>query len=916
MIALPKLAWPREPYRGIEQFRFIDRPIFFERRDETRRLVRLVSIYRGTLLYGESGVGKSSMINAGFIPAMLEEGFLPERLRVQPIPGSEFVVERIALTDEGTAPYLPSRFSADDEQRTRLVFSTADVQARLAAEHEGGAPLLIFDQFEEFVTLFEEAPESREKFAEAAQAQNTLLNFFRDLLRDETMPVKLLFVFREDYLAKLSKLFALVPNLRDQHIRLTFPDSSVLKKLIRGPFVAEIPPEHFGRIISDDLADKLCAALAERSESGTINLTEVQIACLSLWRDPKAESLFDTTPNRAEVVQKLLEGHLTGSLDRLSVGLREPAVAILRHLVTSAGTRNIILESDLLERLNASEKIPLPLGKRALEELYGQSRLVRRQRRNEAYFYDITSEFLVPWIQRQRALSDERLAMRRFRKRAAIAGAVVLVFVLTIAGVLIYLQREAAKDAEDAARVRAEEDQKQIKAREKALEQSTVVFQQQLKNEGVDNTKRAAESVTAKEDPGYTTVPPVSNQPPTATATATATPPPAAETAGAAEFATDKLFVGHQRGVWSARYSSPKFGAALANKSGSYLITASRDQTARVWDLRADGDFVLRGHQGEVNDAAFNPDPATGGRGWQMATASDDKRVGLWKMNDAAHPKFLNGHTDAVSGLAWSGDGNFLATSSKDKTVRIWNLSKPEPTATILAKHDGSVWLPDLVELGGKAWLVTPSSDGTARLWNFPGGEPCLFSSNAPEDREVLRHGAPVRRAVMDSKARWIVTAGGDGQAIVWDRNTGARHAVVSHEKPVRDVAFKPDSTLFVTASDDGTAQVWDAQTGKGIVTLKGHTNCVFSARFTSYGPGVVTVSWDQTARLWNYETKKCVAILRGSLDVLWSVEMAPNGNSFSTSSGDSTARIWPMRRIPGGDAFAPPQPQQLQMAK
>lgn len=908
MIALPKLAWPREPYRGIEQFRFIDRPIFFERRDETRRLVRLVSIYRGTLLYGESGVGKSSMINAGFIPAILEEGFLPERLRVQPIPGAELVVERLALTDEGTAPFLPSRFSTDDEQRNRLVFSTADVQARLAAEHEGGAPLLIFDQFEEFVTLFEEAPETREKFAEAGQAQNTLLNFFRDLLRDESLPVKLLFVFREDYLAKLSKLFALVPNLRDQHIRLTFPDSSVLKKLVRGPFVSEIPPEHFGRIISDEVADKLCAALAERSESGTVNLTEVQIACLSLWRDPRSESLFDATPNRAAVVQKLLEGHLTGSLDRLSVGLREPAVAVLRHLVTSAGTRNIILESDLLDRLNISEKIPLPVGKRALEELSGQSRLVRRQRRNEAYFYDITSEFLVPWIQRQRALSDERVAIRRFRKRVGIAGAMILLFVLTIAGVLIYLQQEAAKDAADAAKVRAEEDQKQIKAREKALAQSTVVFEQQLRKEGVDNQKRAAETVTAKEDYVYAVAPPVE--------AANATPPPAAESAGAAEFVTDKLFVGHDRGVWSARYTSQKFAATLPGKSGSYIITASRDQTARIWDLKADNDSVLRGHKGEVNDAVFNPDPATGGGGWQIATASDDKRVGLWKINDLGHPKYLSGHTDAVTGLAWSGDGNFLATTSKDRTVRIWDLTRPEPTAAILDKHEGSVWLPNLVELGGKAWLVTPSYDGTARLWNFPGGEPCTFSSNPPEDSEVLRYGAPVRRAVMDSKARWIVTAGSDGRAIVWDRNTGAKLAVVSHEKGVRDVAFKPDSSLFVTASADGTAQVWDAQTGKGIVTLKGHTDCVFSARFTTVGPGVVTVSWDQTARLWNYETKKCVAILKGHLDVLWSVEMAPGGNNLTTTSGDGTARIWPLRRIPGGDAFCPPTPPQQQMAK
>ena len=134
-----------------------------------------------------------------------------------------------------------------------------------------------------------------------------MLDFFHTLLRDETLPVKLLFVFREDYLAKLSKLFALVPNLRDQNVRLTFPDSSVLKKLIRGPFtLSEIPPEHFGCVISDELADKMCAALEERSDTGSINLTEVQIACLSLWRDPKAESLFDATPNRAEVIQRLL----------------------------------------------------------------------------------------------------------------------------------------------------------------------------------------------------------------------------------------------------------------------------------------------------------------------------------------------------------------------------------------------------------------------------------------------------------------------------------------------------------------------------------------------------------------------------------------------------------------------------------
>jgi WD40 repeat protein len=876
MIALPKLAWPREPYRGIEQFRFIDRPIFFERRDETRKLVRLVSMYRGTLLYGESGTGKSSMINAGFIPEMLEEGFLPERLRVQPVPGAELVVERLALTDEGTAPFLPSRFAADEEQRTRLVFSTADVHARLGIEHEGGAPLLIFDQFEEFVTLFEEAPENREKFAEAAKSQNALLEFFADLLRDETLPVKLLFVFREDYLAKLSKLFALVPNLRDQHLRLTSPDSGVLKKLIRGPFESEIPPEHFGHIISDELANKLCAALEERSETGSINLTEVQIACLSLWRDPKGESLFDEMPNRAGAVQKLLEGHLTGSLDKLSPGLREPAVAILRHLVTSAGTRNIILEADLLERLRMQEKIPAAIGKRALGELTDQSRLVRRQRRNEAYFYDITSEFLVPWIQRQRALSESRATLRKWRKRIGIGAAIFTAIMGAIVYVLADQKREADEKLKDEAR--------ENKEKKQLLEQN-------------------AQDLLDKREWSETLFPqpaPVAGPPETL---------PPADSSGAAEFRTEKVFSGHKGAVWRVHY-----GPANARHVSTNLVTAGHDFTAWIWDLVSDQDFRLMGHRGEVNDALLNPKPGSDPNPWFAATASDDTKAALWKVDHPLEPFFLDGHKRQVTGLAWTADGNWLATTSRDGTIGIWDVAHASHNAVaFLEGHTDSVWTPDLVETAGKIWLVTPSADGTARLWILPTGEKVKFTKNKPQDSEVLRHGAAVRRVAMDSQARWIVTAGADGKAILWDSHTGERLCTVAHKDAVRDVAFrrrgKADDSLFVTASADKTAQVWDAQTRKPVVELTGHTGEVFSARFTLYGPGVITVSFDNTARLWNYQTKKCVAILEGHRDVIWSVEFSPSGTNFTTTSSDGTARLWDLKQIPGGDAFLPPAP-------
>jgi WD40 repeat protein len=363
--------------------------------------------------------------------------------------------------------------------------------------------------------------------------------------------------------------------------------------------------------------------------------------------------------------------------------------------------------------------------------------------------------------------------------------------------------------------------------------------------------------------------------------------------------------VGHKGAVWNVHYSTPAIAASIQGKSDSYCITAGRDRTARVWDWEEDNDFSLRGHRGEVNDARFNPRPSSE-QSWIAATASDDMTVGLWRAKER-DPVLLQGHRGAVTGLAWSSDGGWLASTSKDNEVRIWNVAGEAPQDSIvLAGHKDKVWMPCLVETEGKGWLVTPSADGTARIWNFPGGQPVTFSGNSPEDREVLRHGAPVRRVAMDSKARWIVSAGADGRAILWDRATGKKLRSIRHEKAVADVAFQPEGTRFVTTSADNTAQVWDAQTQQGIVTLKGHTARVFSARFTPYGPGVVTVSWDQTARLWNYETKKCLAVLRGHGDVLWSVEFAPLGHAFVTTSGDGTARVWVLSQIPGGALFLP----------
>lgn len=454
--AVAKQSLPESPYRGIESFRYVDQPIFFAREEETRKLLRYVSVYRGVLFYGESGCGKSSLVNAGFIPAVIAEGFTPDRLRVQPKSGEEIVVERISTKNTGEAPYLPSSFIGDEEAASRIVLSADQLKERLqkvCKSSPGRRPLLIFDQFEEFATLFEEAPRG-EDIENAKRAQRAILDAIIDLQRDGSLPVKMLFSFREDYLAKLSKLIALWPDLSDQSQRLTPPSFDALPTIIRGSF--EKYPGSFGKELSPTLTSDLTAALKERNEGGKLNLSEVQIACLQLWKSIDPEKLF-----KDKGVQGLLEDYLSDSLNRLGENLRDPAVALLSRMVTPSGTRNIVSEYDLISQVNEDEGIAEDRLKEALRALVQETKLVRRERRYDTYFYDIVSEFLVPWISGQKverlaALERQKLQAieKRKRKKAFIVAAVSLLlavafgivgfFVIKRRNETIAYQREAA----------------------------------------------------------------------------------------------------------------------------------------------------------------------------------------------------------------------------------------------------------------------------------------------------------------------------------------------------------------------------------------------------------------------------------------------------------------------------------------
>jgi excinuclease UvrABC ATPase subunit len=88
------------PYRGIHPFRYADQAYFFGRSGLVAELLAKVLISRLVLVFGESGTGKSSLINAGLIPALKAEELRAERLRVRPIQDEPILIERIQIDED------------------------------------------------------------------------------------------------------------------------------------------------------------------------------------------------------------------------------------------------------------------------------------------------------------------------------------------------------------------------------------------------------------------------------------------------------------------------------------------------------------------------------------------------------------------------------------------------------------------------------------------------------------------------------------------------------------------------------------------------------------------------------------------------------------------------------------------------
>jgi WD40 repeat protein/serine/threonine protein kinase len=323
----------------------------------------------------------------------------------------------------------------------------------------------------------------------------------------------------------------------------------------------------------------------------------------------------------------------------------------------------------------------------------------------------------------------------------------------------------------------------------------------------------------------------------------------------------------HGHLVWKAAFSP----------DGRRVVTAGHDRTARVWEVRS-GQAVgpPLPHNGPVVDASFGPD------GRWVVTACTDGTARLWDAATGAPRTPPLKHASWLYSVSFSPDGRHVVTASNDHTARVWDAATGRPTAPPL-RHAAAVRSAAFSPDGRR--VVTASEDRTARQWDAATSQP----AGPP-----LEHGDRVLRAVFSPDGRYVSTCSDDATARVWDAATGgAVTAPMKHRNSVRSASFSPDGRYVVTVSHDHTARVWEAATGEPVTPPLRHGWLVSSACFSPDGRRVVTASADWTVRLWDIAGRVPAPLTVRHGQNVYCTAFSPDGRSLVTASSDSTARVW-----------------------
>jgi WD40 repeat protein len=925
----------KSPYRGLAAFADsdLDALYFFGRERDSEIVVANLIASRLTVLYGPSGVGKSSLLLASVARALRR---LPER----PL---------VLVFSSWSEPPEQSLAAAIAEAAGVEPGSLVDVATRAQAERD---VYLVLDQAEEYFTYHD----TDDGFDAALAA-----------LVDGPLRINVLLSLREDTLASLDRLKGAIGNLFGNVLRLDHLDraagrAAIVKPLERWSELEGDPITIEDELVGDVL-DGVGTGVIEMGPGGPgasagngrpsgIEAPYLQLVMQRLWDVERSEgsaTLRAATLAGLGGAAQVVADHLERAIDALDQRQRDIAAQLFDHLVTPSGMKIAHQTSDLAQFAGASEgEVQGVLG------VLAEHRIVRTDEAGRwEIFHDVLAGAVLGWKTRheaERAVQRAKDEARRRHRRLAFLtfGALVALAATAALAVFAFSQRSEARDQARAAR------SGQLVASALSLEDSDPELGIELALEAarIEPTQRAEEAlrgaldasrVRAAIDTGHPVVG-LDLDPSGPRALVVGDDGRARlydletgnlrwshrvdgggaafiDSGRSAVLITDSVFMtldsvtgeprkpavpislaGHVEelvpsadgssaivvvlGKPRARAFSLSTGAAIGRVKhvravtdaayaarGPLVASSGREWSARIWDTRTWQEVgePLRGHTGQVLAVAFDRSDRAGGR---IATASTDQTARVWRLR-TGRSVILFGHDGHVNDVAF-GPGGVVATAAGDGTARTWRANGD--SARILLGHTGPV---RKVEFAFDGTVVTGGADGRIRIWDPGTSIELVRAANAQGPTRAQK-----RAVSADGTASAIVD-----RKVIRLRTANGAMLLEGHDDLVNSVSFSPDGRRLVTAGRDHDMIVWDVATGRQVFRRdEAQSASVEDARFSPDGRWLVTAG-PKSARLWTADGTP-VRYLYGPKSPVTAVGFEPSSSAVVTREGDGAGVV------------------------